>query len=275
MREQSATRQQLETSIRALLPSKEEIDDLTPVEELDRGDRRLRGHHDRLRLGPLPRTSGAQEESVLIRKRLFGFATASALAKAWEKKSKTWLSFAGVLVLFQMLRLALRAKVRRPKNRPNELRRLEGRRAGHADRRQGPPLPHHLARGRRVPHPRRHRPARRRHRRARGFAHSRQHRAEFPGATTDAVGRGVEDAARRAGDLPQGPRDDTHAGRRRSGHARARGRRRIRRALDDVAARGRTASPATRSARTSRRRRRRTCTTCSAPTSPTTCRSAT
>jgi hypothetical protein len=39
----------------------------------------------------------------LIRKRLFGFATASALAKAWEKKSKTWLSLAGVLVLFQMV----------------------------------------------------------------------------------------------------------------------------------------------------------------------------
>ena len=38
----------------------------------------------------------------MIRKRLFGFATASALAKAWEKKSKTWLSLAGVLVLFQM-----------------------------------------------------------------------------------------------------------------------------------------------------------------------------
>ena len=30
MREQSATRQQLEASIRALLPSKAEIDDLTP-----------------------------------------------------------------------------------------------------------------------------------------------------------------------------------------------------------------------------------------------------
>jgi hypothetical protein len=30
MREQSATRQQLEASIRALLPSKEEIDEITP-----------------------------------------------------------------------------------------------------------------------------------------------------------------------------------------------------------------------------------------------------
>lgn len=30
MREQSATRRELEASIRALLPSKEEIDDLTP-----------------------------------------------------------------------------------------------------------------------------------------------------------------------------------------------------------------------------------------------------
>lgn len=39
----------------------------------------------------------------MILKRLFGFATASALAKAWEKKSKMWLSFAGVLVLFQLL----------------------------------------------------------------------------------------------------------------------------------------------------------------------------
>jgi hypothetical protein len=39
----------------------------------------------------------------VIRNRLFGFATASALAKAWEKKSKTWLSLAGVLVLFQFL----------------------------------------------------------------------------------------------------------------------------------------------------------------------------
>jgi hypothetical protein len=37
----------------------------------------------------------------LILKRLFGFATASALAKAWEKKSKVWLSVAGVLVLMQ------------------------------------------------------------------------------------------------------------------------------------------------------------------------------
>jgi hypothetical protein len=39
----------------------------------------------------------------LILKRLFGFATASALAKAWEKKSKLWLSVAGVLVLMQLL----------------------------------------------------------------------------------------------------------------------------------------------------------------------------
>lgn len=39
----------------------------------------------------------------MILKRVFGFATASALAKAWEKKSKTWLSLAGVLVLFQLL----------------------------------------------------------------------------------------------------------------------------------------------------------------------------
>jgi hypothetical protein len=39
----------------------------------------------------------------LILKRAFSFATASVLAKAWEKKSKAWLSLAGVLVLFQLL----------------------------------------------------------------------------------------------------------------------------------------------------------------------------
>jgi hypothetical protein len=36
-------------------------------------------------------------------KRVFGFATASAIAKAWEKKSKKWLSLAGLLVLWQFL----------------------------------------------------------------------------------------------------------------------------------------------------------------------------
>jgi hypothetical protein len=39
----------------------------------------------------------------VIRERFFGLATASALAKAWEKKSKAWLSLAGVLVLFQIV----------------------------------------------------------------------------------------------------------------------------------------------------------------------------
>jgi hypothetical protein len=37
----------------------------------------------------------------VIRTRILGVALASTLAKAWEKKSKTWLSLAGVLVLFQ------------------------------------------------------------------------------------------------------------------------------------------------------------------------------
>jgi hypothetical protein len=39
----------------------------------------------------------------LILKRLFGFVTASAVAKAWEKKSLKWLTVAGGLVLFQLL----------------------------------------------------------------------------------------------------------------------------------------------------------------------------
>ena len=36
-------------------------------------------------------------------KRILGFATASALAKAWEKRSLKWLSLAGGLVLFRLL----------------------------------------------------------------------------------------------------------------------------------------------------------------------------
>ena len=39
----------------------------------------------------------------MILKRVFGLATASVLAKAWEKKSPRWLSLAGALVLFQLL----------------------------------------------------------------------------------------------------------------------------------------------------------------------------
>jgi hypothetical protein len=39
----------------------------------------------------------------VILKRIFGLATASAVAKAWEKKSLKWLSLAGALVLFQLL----------------------------------------------------------------------------------------------------------------------------------------------------------------------------
>jgi hypothetical protein len=38
----------------------------------------------------------------LILRRVFGLATASALAKAWEKKSRKWFTLAGVLILFQM-----------------------------------------------------------------------------------------------------------------------------------------------------------------------------
>ena len=37
----------------------------------------------------------------MILKRLFSLATSSALLKAWEKKSKKWLTLAGALVLFR------------------------------------------------------------------------------------------------------------------------------------------------------------------------------
>jgi hypothetical protein len=36
-------------------------------------------------------------------RRIFSFATASAVAKAWETKSKKWLGVAGALVLFRLL----------------------------------------------------------------------------------------------------------------------------------------------------------------------------
>lgn len=39
----------------------------------------------------------------MILKRVFGLATASAIAKAWEKKSLKWFSLAGALILFQFL----------------------------------------------------------------------------------------------------------------------------------------------------------------------------
>ena len=39
----------------------------------------------------------------MILKRLFGLASASALAKAWETKSKRWLAVAGAVLLFQFL----------------------------------------------------------------------------------------------------------------------------------------------------------------------------
>ena len=39
----------------------------------------------------------------MILKRIFGLLTASAVAKAWEKKSLKWLSLAGGLVLFRFL----------------------------------------------------------------------------------------------------------------------------------------------------------------------------
>jgi len=61
---------------------------------------------------------------VLMLKRVFGFAAATALAQAWAKKSPKWLSLAGALVLFQFLTRAPRVN-RLQKNRPNERRRLE------------------------------------------------------------------------------------------------------------------------------------------------------
>jgi len=36
-------------------------------------------------------------------RKLFNVATASAVAKAWETKSKKWLGVAGALVLFRLL----------------------------------------------------------------------------------------------------------------------------------------------------------------------------
>jgi hypothetical protein len=38
----------------------------------------------------------------VILKRIFGFALASSLARAWAQKSPKWLTIAGAIVLFRM-----------------------------------------------------------------------------------------------------------------------------------------------------------------------------
>ena len=76
-------------------------------------------------------------------------------------------------------------------------------------------------------------------------------RRRVHGAAADARGLRDRDAAWRAGDLPEGPRADLHAGRHRPRHAGVRDRHRVGRAVDDDAAVGGRRSSATRSARTS------------------------
>ena len=125
-----------------------------------------------------------------------------------------------------------------------------------AARRQQAAAPPRDARGRRpVPHARRHRRPRRPDRPPR--RHHRAHdarRAPRRGAA-DARRVRARDAARRAGDLPEGPRADPHARRHLPRRAHPRVGRRLGRAHDRAAARDRAdrvTSPATRSATTSR-----------------------
>ena len=109
-----------------------------------------------------------------------------------------------------------------------------------------------LARGRRVPQPHRLRartPTSSAGPRASSCARTKG--AAVHRAAPDARGLRRRDAARRAGDLPEGPRADLHARRHRPGRARVRERRRLGRAVDDDAALGRRRSSATSCARTS------------------------
>ena len=157
-------------------------------------------------------------------------------------------------------------------------REVRGRRSGAPRRQQGAPPPR-VARGRRaVPHARRHRGARRpdRPRRRPDRAHVAR-RAPRRGAA-DARRVRARDAARRAGDLPEGHRADPRARRHVPRRARPRVGRRIGRAHDRAAARDRAHRPRHR-LRDPRRLRAsapsRTCTASSATTSRSTSRCAT
>ena len=166
----------------------------------------------------------------------------------------------------------------RSKQRSRRDRKVRGRRSGTPRRQQGAPPPRD-ARGRRpVPHARRHRCPRRPDRppRRQDRAHVAR-RAPRRGAA-DARRVRARDAARRAGDLPQGHRPDPRARRRLSRRADPRVGRRLRRAHDRAAARHRADRPRHR-LRDPRRlraaRRSRTCTASSATTSRSTSRCAT
>ena len=113
------------------------------------------------------------------------------------------------------------------------------RRAGPADRPQAAPAPDPPRRGRRVPHPRRRARPRPHHRPGRGRHGPHQPQRGDDRAAAHARRVRAQDAARRAGDLPEGPRPDPDAGRHLPGRTRARVRRRLGRDDDDAAARGR------------------------------------
>ena len=126
------------------------------------------------------------------------------------------------------------------------------RRAGPADRQQEAPLPRHPPGGRRVPLPRRAScPTTRSSGSAEGIDGALDPGPGLPGGAADAGRLRAEDAPRRPGHLPQGPRPDPDAGRHRAGPAGARVGRRVGRAVDDDAAGRRRRSSATSCARTS------------------------
>ena len=196
---------------------------------------RVAGHEGRVLLR-LPRPHGAAPGRPTRRPTAPGSAACRTLRRADDRR--------GVRVL------PPRRARRRPTSRSRSscVRRggrqvtdVRLRRQGAAPRRQGPALPRHPDGGRRVPHPRRlRRPTPSSSASPRASSSRATRGAAVHRAAPDARGLRARDAARRAGDLPEGPR-------RRScmladiapGRAGARDRRRVGRAVDDDAARGR------------------------------------
>ena len=128
---------------------------------------------------------------------------------------------------------------------PPMSRAVRGRRAGAAHRHEEAPLPAHAHGGQGVPLPLRHRRPRRGDRLRRGHRVPLEPRDDLHRHPPDAGRLRAEDAARRAGDLSEGPRPDPAARRHLPGRAGARVRRRLGRAVDDAAARRRRRSSAT------------------------------
>jgi hypothetical protein len=104
--EQSATRRELEASIRALLPERGTLGGLDTSQALAQAHSG-RGGLGRCRhglpVGANQGTPGPQEAPPLILRRLLRIVATTSLVRAWTKKSPKWLSVVLGLVLFRFI----------------------------------------------------------------------------------------------------------------------------------------------------------------------------